>query len=142
MLVKAGLNSDIINFVIVCAVFFALNYGVFTFCIKKFKIPTPGRLGNYDEEESSAQNEAAVTSNDLQVLNIIELLGSKENIEDVDACMTRLRVTVKDLDKVASEDKWKQNGALGLILKGNGVQAIYGPKADILKSNIQDIIGV
>ena len=142
MLVKAGLTSDIINFVIVCAVFFALNYGVFTFCIKKFKIPTPGRLGNYDEEESSAQNEAAVTSNDLQVLNIIELLGSKENIEDVDACMTRLRVTVKDLDKVASEDKWKQNGALGLILKGNGVQAIYGPKADILKSNIQDIIGV
>ena len=133
MLVKAGLTSDIINFVIVCAVFFALNYGVFTFCIKKFKIPTPGRLGNYDEEESSAQNEAAVTSNDLQVLNIIELLGSKENIEDVDACMTRLRVTVKDLDKVASEDKWKQNGALGLILKGNGVQAIYGPKADILK---------
>ena len=142
MLVKAGLTSDIINFVIVCAVFFALNYGVFTFCIKKFKIPTPGRLGNYDEEESSAQNEAAVTSNDLQVLNIIELLGSKENIEDVDACMTRLRVTVKDLDKVASEYKWKQNGALGLILKGNGVQAIYGPKADILKSNIQDIIGV
>ena len=67
---------------------------------------------------------------------------SKENIEDVDACMTRLRVTVKDLDKVASEDKWKQNGALGLVLKGNGVQAIYGPKADILKSNIQDIIGV
>ena len=142
MLVKAGLTSDIINFVIVCAVFFALNYGVFTFCIKKFKIPTPGRLGNYDEEESSAQNEAAVTSNDLQALNIIELLGSKENIEDVDACMTRLRVTVKDLDKVASEDKWKQNGALGLVLKGNGVQAIYGPKADILKSNIQDIIGV
>ena len=142
MLVKAGLTSDIINFVIVCAVFFALNYGVFTFCIKKFKIPTPGRLGNYDEEESSAQNEAAVTSNDLQALNIIELLGSKENIEDVDACMTRLRVTVKDLDKVASEDKWKQNGALGLILKGNGVQAIYGPKADMLKNNIQDIIGV
>ena len=52
------------------------------------------------------------------------------------------KVTVKDLDKVASEDKWKQNGALGLVLKGNGVQAIYGPKADILKSNIQDIIGV
>ena len=53
-----------------------------------------------------------------------------------------LGISVKDLDKVASEDKWKQNGALGLVLKGNGVQAIYGPKADILKSNIQDIIGV
>ncbi|CDB75397.1 pTS system [Clostridium sp. CAG:265] len=142
MLVKAGLTSDIINFVIVCAVFFVLNYGVFTFCIKKFKIPTPGRLGNYDEEETSVQKEAAVTSNNIQALNIIELLGNKDNIEDVDACMTRLRVTVKNLDKVANEEKWKQNGALGLILKGNGVQAIYGPKADILKSDIQDIIGV
>ena len=56
--------------------------------------------------------------------------------------MTRLRVTVKDIEKVADEKEWKKNGALGLILKDSGVQAIYGPKADILKSNIQDILGV
>ena len=54
--------------------------------------------------------------------------------------MTTLRVTVKDISKVADEKEWKKNGALGLILKDNGVQAIYGPKADVLKSNIQDII--
>ena len=56
--------------------------------------------------------------------------------------MTRLRVTVKVREKVAGEKEWKMNGALGLILKDSGVQAIYGPKADVLKSNIQDILGV
>lgn len=55
--------------------------------------------------------------------------------------MTRLRVTVKDKSKVADEAAWKKNGALGLILKDKGIQAIYGPKADVLKSNILDIIG-
>ena len=56
--------------------------------------------------------------------------------------MTRLRVTVKDISLVADESEWKKNGALGLILRDRGVQAIYGPKADVLKSNIQDILGV
>lgn len=68
-------------------------------------------------------------------------MGGKDNIADVDACMTRLRVTVKDLDVVAPEAKWRQNGALGLIVKDKGVQAVYGPKADVLKSDIQDMLG-
>lgn len=146
MMINAGLLGDVINFLIACLAFFGINFGVFSFCIKKFKIPTPGRLGNYDEEESSdSTKEAAVdkaTANDVLSLKIISLLGEKENIEDVDACMTRLRVTVKDIEKVADEKEWKKNGALGLILKDSGVQAIYGPKADVLKSNIQDILGV
>ncbi|WP_195988860.1 PTS transporter subunit IIBC [Clostridium sp. D53t1_180928_C8] len=146
MMINAGLIGDVINFIIACLAFFGINYGVFSFCIKKFKIPTPGRLGNYDEEESNdSKSEAAIdkaTANDVLSLKIISLLGEKENIEDVDACMTRLRVTVKDIDKVADEKEWKKNGALGLILKDSGVQAIYGPKADVLKSNIQDILGV
>ena len=54
--------------------------------------------------------------------------------------MTRLRVTVKDLEKVADKDAWKAEGALGLIKKDNGIQAIYGPKADVLKSDINDIL--
>ena len=75
-------------------------------------------------------------------MNIIALLGGKENIVDVDACMTRLRVTVKDPAQVGTKEEWKQNGALGLILKDKGVQAVYGPKADVLKSHIQDVLGV
>lgn len=146
MLVNAGLVGDVINFIIACLAFFGINFGVFNFCIKKFKIPTPGRLGNYDEEKKSEEvKEVAVdktTANDTLAVKIISLLGEKENIEDVDACMTRLRVTVKEVSKVAEEKEWKRNGALGLILKDNGVQAIYGPKADVLKSDIQDLLGV
>lgn len=147
MMIHAGLIRDIINFIITCLVFFGLNYGIFNVLIKRFNIPTPGRNGNYIDSESedalapSAKNYPS-TSNDLQALKIISLLGEKDNIEDIDACMTRLRVTVKDIDLVADEKEWKKNGALGLILRNKGVQAIYGPKADVLKSNIQDILGV
>ena len=74
------------------------------------------------------------------IFNIITLLGGRENITLVDACMTRLRVTVKDLDKVADTAAWKAEGALGLIKKDNGIQAVYGPKADVLKSDINDIL--
>lgn len=147
MMIHAGLIRDIINFIITCLVFFGLNYGIFNVLIKKFNIPTPGRNGNYIDSESedalapSAKNDPS-TANDLQALKIISLLGEKDNIEDIDACMTRLRVTVKDIALVADEKEWKKNGALGLILRDKGVQAIYGPKADVLKSNIQDILGV
>jgi len=54
--------------------------------------------------------------------------------------MTRLRVTVKDASKVADLPQWKAEGALSLLKKGNGVQAVYGPKADVLKSDINDIL--
>ena len=56
------------------------------------------------------------------------------------ACMTRLRVTVKDPSKVAELPQWKAEGALGLLKKDNGIQAVYGPKADVLKSDINDIL--
>lgn len=145
MMVHAGLVRDIINFVISCLAFFGLNYGIFNILIKKFNIPTPGRNGNYIEsetEEVKSGSKNDITQNDLQSVKIISLLGEKDNIEDIDACMTRLRVTVKDISLVANEAEWKKNGALGLIIRDKGVQAIYGPKADILKSNIQDILGV
>jgi maltose PTS system EIICB or EIICBA component len=140
MIIKAGLWLDLVNFVIACFVFFGLNYGVANIMIKKFNFPTPGRNGNYIEEEASAASNSAVKKDSIAPA-LIELLGGSENIEDVDACMTRLRVTVKDPARVAGEKEWKSNGALGLIVKDKGVQAIYGPKADVLKSDIQDILG-
>jgi PTS system glucose-specific IIC component len=54
--------------------------------------------------------------------------------------MTRLRVTVKDVNKVAELEEWKKEGAMGLVKKDNGIQAIYGPKADVLKSDINDAL--
>ena len=147
MMLRAGLGRDIINFIISCVAFFFLNYGVFNVLIKKLNIATPGRNGNYEEEETEGQvaketsNAGAPSQGNDQVARIIELLGGKSNIVDVDACMTRLRVTVKDAEKVGSQDEWKQNGAIGLIVKDTGVQAIYGPKADVLKSDILDVLG-
>ena len=144
MLLKAGLTMDLVNFVLSCLVFFGINFVTFNFLIKKFDIATPGRKGNYIEEGSSSESSKSSNNADQDMLSqrIINLLGGAKNIEDVDACMTRLRVTVKDASLVKDEKKWKENGALGLIIKDRGVQAVYGPKADVLKSNIQDALGV
>ncbi len=138
MLFKAGLTMDLVNFLLSCAGFFALNFTVFNVLIKKFDIATPGRKGNYIEE---GPQEGNTTSTDELSTTIIGLLGGKSNIEDVDACMTRLRVTVKDASKVANVSEWKKAGAIGLLVKDKGVQAIYGPKADVIKSNLIDALG-
>ena len=147
MSLKAGLAGDVINFVICVVVFFVIGYFVAYFMIGKFKFATPGRLGNYTDSNdedgasvSTASTDGKTSGGNSQAERIITLLGGRENIVLVDACMTRLRVTVKDLDKVAELSSWKAEGALGLIKKDNGIQAIYGPKADVLKSDINDIL--
>jgi len=144
MAINAGLGWDVVNFIWVSVVFGVAMYFIANFMIQKFKFATPGRLGNYETAEGS--DDASVSSTDTKVaeasqaVNIINLLGGRANIVDVDACMTRLRVTVKEADKVGNEEQWKAEGAMGLVMKGNGVQAIYGPKADVLKSDIQDLL--
>lgn len=142
MSLKAGLGGDIINFIICCVVFFVIGYFVAYFMIGKFGYATPGRLGNYSDAQSDEDGKTAVTegNSNSQPERIINLLGGRENIVLVDACMTRLRVTVKDASKVADLPQWKAEGALSLLKKGNGVQAVYGPKADVLKSDINDIL--
>ena len=100
--------------------------------IQKFNYATPGRNGNYETAEGSSESAASGESKVAeasQAVNIINLLGGRANIVDVDACMTRLRVTVKDADKVGNAEQWKAEGAMGLVMKGQGVQAIYGPKS-------------
>lgn len=140
MSLKAGLGADIVNFIVCVVLFFAIGYFVAYYMIGKFSYATPGRLGNYSAgEDGDTKTEKKGTGN-LQAERIIALLGGKDNIELVDACMTRLRVTVKNVDKVAEVEAWKKEGALGLIKKGNGIQAVYGPKADVLKSDINDIL--
>lgn len=146
MSLKAGLGGDIINFVICCIVFFAIGYGIAYVMIGKFRFATPGRLGNYtdeneDAEGASTSSQSIVEGNkNSQPERIIALLGGRENIILVDACMTRLRVTVKNPEQVADTAAWKAEGAMGLVKKDNGIQAIYGPKADVLKSDINDIL--
>lgn len=137
--IKAGLGIDLLNFVICVILFGVLTYFVANFLIKKFNYATPGRNGNYDNDSEETPSGSA-TNADQQIIKIIHLLGGKENIKDVDACMTRLRVSVEDPGKVGSEEEWKRAGAMGLIVKDKGVQAVYGPKADVLKSDIEDLL--
>ena len=143
--INAGLALDVFNFVWVTVLFALIMYFIANFMIKKFNYATPGRNGNYEQNDDASSGDgatagAATSSASSQVINIINLLGGRANIVDVDACMTRLRVTVKDAEKVGTEEQWKAEGAMGLVMKGQGVQAIYGPKADVLKSDIQDVL--
>lgn len=152
MSMKAGLTGDLVNFVICVVAFFAIGYVISYVMIDKFHFATPGRLGNYTDEAGAEENAFGAkegtqksttgeqSGNGSQAERIIGLLGGRENIVLVDACMTRLRVTVKDTSKVADIGAWKAEGAMGLIQKGQGIQAVYGPKADVLKSDINDLL--
>ena len=143
MAIKAGIGMDLVNFIWVSGLFAVLSFVIANFMIKKFNLATAGRNGNYDTkgtDESPAAEEKKVTNASAQVVQIINLLGGRNNIAEVDACMTRLRITVHNPDLVGDEASWKQAGAMGFIVKGSGIQAIYGPKADVLKSDIQDLL--
>lgn len=132
MMISAGIGRDLINFVIACIALFVINYGLFRILIVKFNLPTPGRAGNYLDEKADEM------SQDDKLEIIIENLGGRNNITEIDACMTRLRVTVIDPKLVVEFMQWKSTGALGLVIKDHGVQVIYGPSVDIIKSGLVD----
>ncbi|MFD2210100.1 glucose-specific PTS transporter subunit IIBC [Virgibacillus halophilus] len=116
-------------------VWFFLYYFVFSFLIKKFNFKTPGRE---DESETSVSgNKNAVSSKGGRATTIIEALGGKENLVDVDNCATRLRVTVKDGEKV-DQEVLKQTGSRGVLVRGSGVQVIYGPQVSIIKNEVEE----
>jgi len=130
MMVSAGIGGDLVRFALVSIVFFGVNYGLFRVLIVKFKLPTPGRMGNYLDESSESMSE------DEKMDIIIQNLGGRANIVEIDACMTRLRITVNDPQLVAEYALWKPTGALGAVIKEQGVQVIYGPGVDVIKSRL------
>ena len=143
MSLRAGLALDLLNFLLASVGFFLIGYLVAYFMIGKFKFATPGRLGNYTDvsgEPEAAPAGAPSSRDDSRAERIIALLGGRENVVLVDSCMTRLRVTVKDPSLVADADAWRREGALSLLKRGDGVQAVYGTKADVLKSDINDLL--
>ena len=114
MALRAGLGNDLLNFVLTSIAFGVFTYFFANFMIKKFNFATPGRNGNYevDNEEATSTTSDGSVSADSQIVKIINLLGGPQNITDVDACMTRLRVTVADKNSVGSEEAWKKAGAM------------------------------
>ena len=122
-------------------VYFLLYYGIFKFLILKFNLKTPGREDEdtetrlYTKADYNAAKETGVKGAEVSAL-ITAGLGGKANIEDVDCCATRLRCTIKDPEKV-QEALLKQSGSRGVILKGKGIQVIYGPQVAVLKTNLE-----
>lgn len=115
-------------------VFAVIYYFGFRFAIRKFNLATPGREPENDEEGDSP----AVVAGELPY-EILEAMGGQENIANLDACITRLRVSVNDIGNV-DKKRLKQLGAAGVLEVGNNIQAIFGPKSDNLRHQMADIM--
>ena len=128
-------KTNWIYVLIVGVIWFALYYFTFRFLITKFNVMTPGR-------ETQDEEVTVVSKDSLNEVaeKVLEALGGAENLEDVDACITRLRVSVKDVNKV-DKDKIKSLGATAVLEVKGGIQAIFGAKADPIKQKINEIIG-
>ena len=119
--------------IVVGLCFSVVYYFMFRFMISKFDFKTPGREDDEEESTNSNMNSSELAS------QILVALGNKENLRSLDACITRLRVQVEDINAV-DKDKLKELGAAGVMVVGNNIQAIFGPKSDTLKSEINEII--
>lgn len=128
-------NTNWIRVVLVGLPWAALYYFSFLFFIRKFNVMTPGRAD--DQEEVVEQQATSLTEN---AHAIIAALGNAENIENVDACITRLRVAVKDVSKV-DKARLKAIGAVDVLQVSGGIQAVFGAKAVLYKSEVNQILG-
>ncbi|MEE0830639.1 MAG: glucose PTS transporter subunit IIA [Longicatena sp.] len=145
-ILQGNAKTNWIWVVIIGLIYFAVYYVVFRYLITKFNYKTPGR--EEDDEETKLYTRADVNAkdsfnktngNDSLSANIVKGLGGAQNISDVDCCATRLRITVFDVKKV-SQDILKATNASGVVIKGNGVQIIYGPRVSVIKSNLEDYL--
>ena len=129
----------------VYVVYAILYYAVFRFVIVKFNLATPGRESGeaeiklYSKQDFNNRKEESNKEANLRSKLILEALGNLENLQEIDCCATRLRLTVKDTTHI-NEDLLKQTGAKGVIKKGCGVQVIYGPQVSIIKSELEEYV--
>ncbi len=131
---------------IVGVFYFFLYYFTFSIMIRKMNLKTPGREDDNEEPKLYTRSDfkektgvgpdgAPRTGGDTVSALILNGLGGKANVSDVDCCATRLRVTVVDAGKV-QDTLLRQSGASGVVHKGNGIQVIYGPQVSVIKSNL------
>lgn len=132
--------------IVAVGLFYAvIYYFVFSFMIRKFDLKTPGREAGdvevklYTRKDMNTEKNTAVTSGSKTSLLIVQGLGGRDNISDVDCCATRLRITVADSSKV-NKSLLRESGASGVICKGNGVQVVYGPQVSVIRSELEDYL--
>lgn len=144
-------KTNWIYIVIVGIVYFVLYYFLFGLMIRKFNYKTPGREDDgeetklytrkdYNAAKGKGESGTETSGGSSRAANILAALGGKGNLTDVDCCATRLRITVKDPEKV-DDAGLKATGASGVIKKGGGVQVIYGPRVTVIKSELEDYLG-
>jgi PTS system glucose-specific IIC component len=112
----------------------AVYYGIFAFAIRRFNLLTPGR-----EVEDETARTARAASGDQFALQLVRAFGGRSNILSLDACITRLRVKLADMTK-ASPETLKALGAAGVVVVGDGMQAIFGPRSENLKTEMEDYL--
>jgi PTS system D-glucosamine-specific IIC component len=115
-------------------VFAVIYYFGFRFAIRTFNLKTPGR-------EDVSEEDAGITTGKTSDLpyEVLEAMGGKENIANLDACITRLRVSVNDIKNV-DKDRLKRLGASGVLEVGNNIQAVFGPRSETIKGQMKDIM--
>ena len=143
----AGVPTNWIRAILVGAGYSVVYYFLFKTLIIKLNLKTPGREGEDEETKlySKADFQAAKGLDGKDEIvqkapEVLAALGGEENAISIDACITRLRVEVKDKSKVDKE-KLKALGAVGVVEVGNGIQAIFGAKADAYRHEINRILG-
>ncbi|HFN0179043.1 TPA: PTS transporter subunit EIIC, partial [Vibrio parahaemolyticus] len=126
------MSSNAWMFIIIGPIWATLYYGLFRFLIVKLDLKTPGRETDIAEVKIAGQpDEIAV--------DVVAALGGKANIKSVDACITRLRVSVKDIANV-DVAKLKALGARDVLVIGDSLQAIFGTQSDSIKSEVHSVL--
>ncbi|MBQ8510042.1 MAG: PTS transporter subunit EIIC [Clostridia bacterium] len=147
-ILQGNAKTNWIWIVIVGLVYAVVYYLIFSLMIKHFNYKTPGREADDEEtklytrkdvDARKAASSGTASSGDNVSALILQGLGGKANLSDIDACATRLRITVKD-PALVQDSLLKQSGASGVIHKGNGVQIIYGPQVSVVKSRFEDYL--
>ena len=144
-IMQGNAKTNWIMVVVVGIVYFFAYFFIFSFFIKKMDLKTPGRedegeIKLYTRKDVEEKKETATSSGNDELSPLITRgLGGKQNISDVDCCITRLRCTVKNPELV-DEEQLKATGAKGVIKKGNGVQVVYGPQVTVIKSDLESYL--
>lgn len=129
-LVLSANAQKLTYFIVIGLLYAATYYIIFRVLITALNLKTPGRE---DEDEQEA---VKPLDNEEMALALIEAFGGKDNITNLDACITRLRISVKSVESV-DQDMLKSLGAAGVVIAGEGVQAIFGTRSDNLKTDME-----
>ncbi len=151
-ILQGNAKTNYIWIIIVGIAYIPIYYFLFRFMITKFNLMTPGReeddveaklytRADFNAKEQAQGKEKSAASDTEVAALIVAGLGGEENIVNVDNCITRLRVTVKD-GSLVDEAKLEQSGSVGVMKAGTGVQIIYGPKVTNIKADVDAYLGI